>query len=186
MKKLFYKFATLLVLAAMVAAFSTPVLADAPAPDKQTAKYEIKFMENMIDHHAMAVMMAHMCHMQATHPDLLAMCQNIIATQSAEIEMMQMWLQDWYGITYEPKMHMGEMQGHMKMDPEQFEIWFMKRMISHHATAIKEAENCFEEAYHPGLFTLCQDIIVMQTQEINTMQTWLCEWYGVCNYRKNL
>lgn len=186
MNKLFYRSIVVLVLAAMFAAFATPVFADAPAPDKQTAKYEIKFMENMIDHHAMAVMMAHMCHMQATHSELIDMCENIIATQSAEIEMMQMWLQDWYGITYEPKMHMGEMQGHMKIDPEQFEEWFMKRMISHHANAIKEAEACLEEAYHGELISLCENIIATQSQEIQMMQAWLCEWYGVCNYRKNL
>jgi uncharacterized protein (DUF305 family) len=173
MKRILYRFAICVVLAAMVAAFATPVFADAPAPDKQTAKFEIKFMENMIDHHAMAVMMAEMCTMMAVHPELIAMCEDIIATQSAEIEMMQMWLQDWYGITYEPDMHMGEMEGYMKMDPAQFEEWFMKRMISHHATAIKEAEDCLEEAYHPELLS-------------NTMQAWLCEWYGVCNYRKNL
>jgi uncharacterized protein (DUF305 family) len=186
MNKLFYRSIVVLVLAAMFAAFATPVFADAPAPDKQTAKYEIKFMENMIDHHAMAVMMAEMCLMKAVHPELIAMCENIIATQSAEIEMMQMWLQDWYGITYEPRMHMGAMEGHMNMDPAQFEEWFMKRMISHHAKAIKEAEDCLEEAYHPELISMCQNMIVMQSQEIDTMQAWLCEWYGVCNYRKNL
>ena len=48
----------LTLLASMMMAFATPVLADAPAPDQQTSKYEIKFMENMIDHHAMAVMRA--------------------------------------------------------------------------------------------------------------------------------
>ena len=95
MNKLFYRSIVMLVLGAMFAALATPVFADAPAPDKHTAKYEIKFMENMIDHHAMAVMMAHMCHMQATHPELIAMCENIIATQSAEIGMMQTWLLDW-------------------------------------------------------------------------------------------
>jgi len=186
MKKLFSRSITLLVFVAMIAAFATPVFADAPAPDKQTSKYEIKFMENMIDHHAMAIMMAEMCTMMAVHPELIAMCENIIATQSAEIEMMQAWLQDWYGITYEPKMHMGEMEGHMKMDPAQFEEWFMKRMISHHAKAIMEAEDCLEEAYHGELIGMCQNIIVTQTEEINTMQAWLCEWYEVCNYRKNL
>lgn len=116
MNKIFFRSVVVLVLAAMLAAFATPVLADAPAPDKQTAKYELKFMENMIDHHAMAIMMAEMCLMKAIHPELIATCQNIIATQSAEIEMMQTWLQDWYGISYEPKMHMGEMEGHMMMD----------------------------------------------------------------------
>lgn len=176
----------LTLLASLMMAFATPVLADAPAPDQQTSKYEIKFMENMIDHHAMAVMMAEMCLMKAVHPELIATCENIMATQSAEIEMMQMWLQDWYGISYEPDMHMGEMEGHMMMDPAQFEEWFMKRMISHHATAIKKAEDCLEEAYHGELINMCQNIIVTQSQEIEMMQAWLCEWYGVCNYRQNL
>ena len=120
------------------------------------------------------------------HPDLIAMCENIIATQSAEIEMMQMWLQYWYGITYEPGMDMGEMQGHMKIDAAQFEEWFMKRMISHHAKAIQEAKKCLEEAYHPELISMCQSMIIMQSQEIDPMHAWLCEWYGVCNYRENL
>ncbi len=59
-------------------------------------------------------------------------------------------------------------------------------MISHHAAAIREAEDCLQEAYHSELKGLCQNIIVAQSQEIEMMQTWLCEWYSVCNYRKNL
>lgn len=185
--KLFYRsLLVFMLVAAVFAGFATPVSADAPAPDKQTAKYEIKFMENMIDHHAMAVMMAEMCLMKAVHPDLISMCQEIIATQMQEIEMMQMWLMDWYGISYEPDMHMGEMEGHMMMDPEEFEIHFMKRMIGHHATAVKEAENCLEKAYHPELLSMCQNIIITQTQEIETLQAWLCEWYGICGYRQKL
>ena len=186
MNKILYRSMVMLVLATMMVSFVTPVLANAPAPDKQTAKFEIQFMEKMIDHHAMAIMMAEMCIMQAVHPELIAVCENIIATQAAEIEMMQAWLQDWYDISYEPKMHMGKMEGHMKMDPAQFEEWFMKRMISHHAKAIQEAEDCLKEAYHSELISLCQNMIVMQSEEIETMQAWLCEWYGACNYRKNL
>lgn len=187
MNKLLYRTVTVLMLvAAMFGVFAHPALAEGLAPDKQAAQYEVKFMENMIDHHAMAVMMAQMCTMKAIHPELASLCQNIIATQSAEIEMMQAWLMDWYGISYEPLMHMGEMQGHMNMDPEQFEEWFMKRMISHHAKAIREAENCLEEAYHLELISMCQNIIETQSQEIQLMQTWLCNWYGVCEYRQNL
>lgn len=114
MKQLFYRLLTLLVLVAMIAAFQTTVFADAPAPDQQTAKHEIKYMENMIGHHAIAIMMTN-------HPDLISMCQSIIATQSAEIEMMQTWLQDWYGVTDEPKMLLGEIEGRMKMDHAKFE-----------------------------------------------------------------
>ncbi len=187
MNNLLYRSAVvMMLLTAMFAVFASPVLADAPAPDEQMAKYEIKFMEDMIDHHAMAVMMAEMCLMKAVHPDLIAMCQDIIATQMQEIEVMQMWLMDWYGISHEPDMHMGGMEHYMMMDSEEFEIHFMKRMIGHHATAIKEAEDCLEEAYHGELIETCQNIIVTQFQEIETMQTWLCEWYGVCNYRQGL
>ena len=186
MNRLYQSLLMLTVLAAMFAVVVAPVSADAPAPDRQTAKYEIRFMENMIDHHAMAVMMAEMCLEKAVHPELISTCQNIIATQSQEIQEMQSWLSDWYGISYEPDMSMGGMNGHMKKDAAQFEVWFMKRMISHHAQAIKEAESCLENAYHNELKGLCQNIIVTQSQEIDQMQTWLCEWYGVCNYRKNL
>ena len=35
------------------------------------------------------------------------MCQDIAANQTAEIETMQAWLQDWYGIAYEPDMQLG-------------------------------------------------------------------------------
>ena len=174
------------LLAALPAGGTIAVFAEAPAPDKQAAKYEIGFMEDMIDHHAMAVMMAEMCLMQVTHSELVTTCENISTTQSQEIEMMQTWLQDWYGISYEPRSMMGKMEGHMMMDPAQFEVWFMKRMISHHATAIKEAERCLEEAYHTELISMCQNIIVAQSQEIEMMQAWLCEWYGVCDYRQNI
>jgi uncharacterized protein (DUF305 family) len=43
---------------------------------------------------------------------------------------------------------MGNMEGHMTMDAAQFEEWFLKHMISHHSKAVKEAEECLEQAYH--------------------------------------
>jgi uncharacterized protein (DUF305 family) len=187
MSKLLYRSMIVFALMAVVfAAGISPVSADAPAPDKQTARFEISFMENMIDHHAMAVMMAEMCLMKAVHPELIATCKSMMMMQSQEIEMMQMWLHHWYGITYEPDMHMGEMEGHMMMDSNEFEKWFMKHMINHHATAVREAEDCLEDAYHAELISMCQDIIATQSQEIDMMQMWLCDWYGMCVYRPNL
>lgn len=187
MKTLVHRSLLLLsVLATIFAVFVSPVAADSPAPDSQAAKYEIRFMENMIDHHAMAIMMAEMCLEMAVHPELISTCQDIIVAQTQEIQQMQTWLSDWYGIAYEPMMMMGNMYGHMKMDPVDFEVWFMKNMISHHSKAIKEAEGCLENAYHSELIGVCQNITVTQAQEIDQMQTWLCEWYGLCNYRKTI
>lgn len=157
--------------------------ADAPAPDKSTAKYEIDFMQDMIDHHIMAVMMAEACLDKAVHEELRSTCEQIIAAQMQEIETMQAWLQGWYGISYEPQMSPDDhkMIEHLAaLEGEEFEIEFMQSMIKHHEKAIKSAGKCVEKAYHPELVEMCHDIIATQQAEIEQMQAWLCEWYGIC------
>jgi uncharacterized protein (DUF305 family) len=61
---------------------------------------------------------------------------------------------------------------------------FLEMMIKHHAKAVKEATTCLERAYHPELLALCQDIIETQTQEIQLMRSWLCQWYSICRQRQ--
>jgi len=176
--------AFLVIIAISLAATAQPARAEAPAPDPQTERYEIRFLEGMIDHHAMAVMMAEVCLHHAIHPELLTMCKDIMNTQSQEIALMQSWLQDWCGIAYEPQMppghHQSLYQPVMRMTPEEFEIWFMRTMIRHHEGAIREAEGCLDRAYHPALQSLCQNIIATQSAEIQQMQVWLCEWSDIC------
>ena len=158
-------------------------IASGPAPTKAQARYEIDFLQNMIDHHMMAVMMAELCVKKAVHRELRSLCQDIIAAQSAEIGQMQGWLQDWYGISYEPRMTRGmqkEIDRLAALSGAEFEIAFMEMMIEHHSKAIREAERCVERAYHPELKQLCEGIIATQSAEIEQMQEWLCEWYGRC------
>ena len=153
------------------------------APDRRTARFEIDFMQDMIDHHAMAVEMAEICLTKAVHEELRAMCENIIAAQSAEIERMQTWLGDWYGISYEPRMSRGDermLDRLASLSGAEFEIEFMQMMIEHHERAIREAEACLQRAAHRQLRRLCENIIETQSAEIEQLQTWLCEWYQIC------
>jgi uncharacterized protein (DUF305 family) len=160
-----------------------PAFAAEPAPTPAQAKYEVKFMTGMIDHHAMAVMMAQMCLEKAVHEELRSMCQNIIATQSAEIQTMQSWLSSWYGVSYSPQVKMtGEMKKMMEAYGAEFEIMFMESMIRHHWKAVREASACIDQAYHEELTEMCEDIVLTQTEEIRTLQQWLCDWYGICDY----
>lgn len=69
----------------------------------------------MIDHHQMALDMAADCLEKATTESVVTLCQDVITAQSAEIEMMQGWLLDWYNIAYSP-MSMMDMMGMMGMD----------------------------------------------------------------------
>lgn len=155
----------------------------APAPTRSAANFEIKFMTDMIDHHHMAVMMAEMCIGEAIHPELRALCEEIRSTQLAEIAEMQGWLQDWYGVTYQPMMKPGDqkmMERLAALSGAEFEIAFMEMMIKHHEKAIKEGRHCLDNAYHTELRELCENIISTQSVEIAQMETWLCRWYGEC------
>ena len=68
----------------------------------------------------------------------------------------------------------------MAASPTEFEVAFMEMMVKHHAKAVKEGEHCLEKAYHDELKALCQNIVETQTEEIALMESWLCEWYGIC------
>lgn len=160
--------------------------ASEPAPEKSTARYEVDFMTDMIDHHAMAIMMAEMCLDKAVHEELESMCADIIAAQQAEIETLQGWLAEWYGVDYEPDLTNGDMMSMMRLhrlEGAEFEITFMRMMAKHHWKALTMAEGCVDRAYHGELVEMCQEIIAAQSAEIAQLQEWLCDWYGRCGGR---
>lgn len=161
-------------------AIAAPAAADAPASTEQTVRYEVDFLKDMIDHHAMAVMMAEDCVDKAVHAELAAMCEDIVAVQTAQIEQMQTWLQDWYGITYEPQMSTGDRASGDRLDRftgAEYEIRFMESMIRHHWSAVRESRTCQDRAEHSELVELCEGIESAQLAEVEQMQTWLEQWY---------
>ena len=58
------------------------------------------FLEDMIPHHHMAVMMSQQVLMRGAldHGDVVPFAQNIRDVQQAEIQMMVTWLRDWFGV----------------------------------------------------------------------------------------
>ena len=143
---------------------------------------EIRFMKDMIDHHHMAVMMGEMAVEKAVHAELAELGAEIVETQTAEIEQMQSWLRDWYGIEYEPQMskrderEMAELE---ELEGEEFEVEFLQGMIRHHAMAVMMSRSILRHAGHEELKDLARQIIETQTEEIQQMQDWLSEWYDI-------
>lgn len=157
--------------------------ADAPAEQRAAAVFEVHFLTGMIDHHSMAVVMAEMCLEKATQSELETLCGNIVAAQSFEITQMTSWLLDWYGVAHEYVMKRSEERMMEKMDAlegAEFEIEWMREMIMHHETAIREAARCHRKAEHEQIHTLCGNIEATQTLEIAEMEQWLCDWYSMC------
>jgi uncharacterized protein (DUF305 family) len=62
---------------------------------KNASDFDRVFMAQMIPHHQMAVMMSSTI-LNSTHPELRSLAQSIIKSQTAEIQQMQQWSQDWY------------------------------------------------------------------------------------------
>jgi len=61
---------------------------------KNASNFDKAFIDEMIPHHKMAVMMAAMV-LDSPHPELRNLAKEIIQTQSAEIEQMRGWQQAW-------------------------------------------------------------------------------------------
>lgn len=72
-----------------------------------------------------------------------------------------------------PGMHMGMMQ-HMQAANE-FE--FFSLMIPHHQEAIDTARLVLEKSDRPQMRAFAQNIIDVQSAEIEQMQSWLAQWY---------
>lgn len=59
--------------------------------------FEQRFIEAMISHHQGAIDMAEMALQMSEREEIRILAEAIIAAQDAEIEMMQGWLEEWYG-----------------------------------------------------------------------------------------
>lgn len=60
--------------------------------------YEEAFLRAMIVHHIGAIEMAKEMKTQTDRPELKTMADDIIQTQTAEVETMRGWLHDWYNV----------------------------------------------------------------------------------------
>lgn len=59
--------------------------------------FDKMFIEQMIPHHQMALMMSQMAGGASDRPEMRDFTDSIIEAQSAEIESMQDWYAEWYG-----------------------------------------------------------------------------------------
>ena len=60
--------------------------------------FDVAFMSALVDHHAMAVMMAAPVLMHGHHADLYRAANNMVLAQGEEIRQLREWLDAWYGV----------------------------------------------------------------------------------------
>ena len=62
---------------------------------KNAKDFDLEFIRQMIPHHELAVMMAQMLQGTTDRPEMKQLAQNIIDSQTKEIEMMRGWMIAW-------------------------------------------------------------------------------------------
>jgi uncharacterized protein (DUF305 family) len=143
------------------------------------------FIEQMIPHHDSAIAMAKLAKEKSKHDEVKTLADNIITSQTAEINTMKQWYEDWYG-TDVPAVATNNMWGgHMMSDQastdslntaSDFDEAFLSQMIDHHQMAVMMANMLNIATNRSEMKKLANDIITAQTKEINDMQSWQQQW----------
>lgn len=63
---------------------------------QNASDFDKAFIEEMIPHHQLAIMMANMLQSGTNRPEMQQLAKNIITSQSKEIQQMQGWYVQWY------------------------------------------------------------------------------------------
>ncbi len=63
---------------------------------ENASDFDKAFIEEMIPHHQLAIMMANMLQSGTNRPEMQQLVKNIIFSQSKEIQQMQSWYVEWY------------------------------------------------------------------------------------------
>lgn len=159
-----------------------PVLASKPAPRNRLTLLEIRLLRDLIDGHDFAVQMSQQCVQKATIEDLKSLCQQVITTQQQQIQTMQSWLSDWYGISYTPtsnKFSENVLSELAAQSGDNFNVTFMKTLTSHHWGAIELGGEIIDRAYHNEFVDLGTNVVTAQVDEINRLRSMLKNDYGI-------
>ncbi|WP_040779913.1 DUF305 domain-containing protein [Calidithermus timidus] len=143
--------------------------------------FDVAYMSMMIEHHKGAVEMARAALEVSKDERVRKAAQDIIAVQNREIAQLTAWLKGWYGLA-PSRMYMDMMRDDMKtmmdaamtgMKGQNPDRAFLEGMIPHHQDAIDMSELALKKANQPELKKFAQEVIAVQSREIQQYRQWL-------------
>lgn len=138
-----------------------------------------EFIDAMVPHHEMAVMMADMVLKNGSDAHVKAMAQMMKDAQNAEIAELKETRERLTGSDEVPEMH----DPHMDEDMDMMEAasgaaldrMFLEHMLPHHAGALQIAHNALPNLAEANLKAMAEMIIDSQAEEIGMIHDMLNE-----------
>lgn len=140
---------------------------------------EYTFLVRMIAHHQEAIAAAGELS-RSDRPEMHALGRSIVEGQTAQVEQMQGWLDEWYPnrpttTAYRPMMR--DLTG---LSGDELDQAFLEDMIWHHMSAVMMSQHLVARglAEHGAVEDLARSISASQRSEIVSMRRWLWQWFG--------
>jgi len=161
-----------------------------PAHGGMTATpYDVRFLDNMSEHHQMAVDMTKLADARAAHVELKSLAAKMQTDQAKEIVQMKQMRQRFAdapmaGMGSMPKMDMPKPDTPMDMRKltaakgDTFDHHFIDMMIPHHEAAIVMADDAVLNAQSEDLKRMAKAMSLAQREEIEQMKTWRSSWFA--------
>ena len=139
---------------------------------------EAGYLSEMVAHHREAILAAGELS-RSDRPEMRALGRRIVADQSAQVELMEGWLAEWYAdepeAAYEPMMrNLAGLRG------DALDRAFLEDMIGHHMAAVMQSQQLLVHGLteHEEVADLARSIRDAQVGEIRWMRA---EWSTVAD-----
>ena len=154
---------------------------DEKADSSNLTGADIMFLQMMIPHHQQAVDISNLALTKSKDPELLALATAIRDGQADEIVQMKQWLAD-AGASLDMGHSMGDSMGGMLNEQQlaalknasgsTFDRLWLEGMTGHHDGALHMTQ-MIEDASNPTIKKFGQDIVTLQTAQIEQMKEML-------------
>jgi len=179
-----------------------------------TGPFEVNYLRMAIDHHFSALRMTELAagtdeqrdeaisHDEGTSPtpgfepteprarseEIKSMAREANRMQREEILRARMWLKQWYGIEYSPRLTTEGKAGIAILEArrgEQFDHKFLEVFSRHHYTIVQRSVDCIvgSDLTHDELKRFCRTIVESQMNAIEDMRHMLCRMFDYCDYQ---
>ena len=152
---------------------------------------DVKFMQDMIEHHAQAVEMVELLQTRTSRNTMRLLGKRISMSQSSEIEMMRSWLarrgesapdphaHHMHGMTMTGMLSPQQMDALAAAKGPEFDRLFLQGMIQHHRGALEMVNTLTsspDTAEDAALSDFLTNIVADQTAEIERMNEMLSDY----------